>query len=53
MAWDTDRKAVSTPDWIRKLYPAEERTHEIRNYGHDCVQRAGEMMFIPKKWLLM
>ena len=50
MAWDADRKAVSTPDWIRKLYPNEERMYEIRNYGHDCVQRAGEMMFIPNKW---
>ena len=26
---------------------------EIRAHGHDCVQRAGELMFVPNRWLHM
>jgi hypothetical protein len=48
--WD-DPVLVSTPEWIRTLYPHPERQAEMRGYGHDCVQHAGEMMFVPKRWL--
>lgn len=44
---------LSTPDWIRLLYPIEERMYEIRNFGHDCVQRAGEMIYVPRAWAHM
>ena len=40
-------------EWIRTLYPHPERMEEIRTYGHDCVQRAGDMLYIPEKWLHM
>lgn len=48
--WDNP-KLVSTPEWIRTLYPHPERQAELRGYGHDCVQCAGEMMFVPRRWL--
>lgn len=48
--WD-DPVLVSTPEWIRTLYPHPERQAELRAYGHDCVQHAGEMMFVPRRWL--
>ena len=48
--WDNP-VLLSTPDWIRQLYPHPERKAELRGYGHDCIQRAGEMMFVPKRWL--
>merc|ERR1711957_1038135 len=25
----------------------------IRAHGHDCVQHAGEMLFVPRKWMHM
>jgi hypothetical protein len=42
---------VSTNEWIRTLMPHPERMAELRAHGHDCVQRAGEMMFVPKRWM--
>eukprot|EP00970_Alexandrium_tamarense_P015172 scaffold4764_cov169-Alexandrium_tamarense.AAC.5 len=50
--WDT-RALLSSPEWIRQLYPEPERMDEIRAHGHDCVQRAGELMFVPNRWLHM
>lgn len=44
---------LTTPEWIRKLYHMNERMYEIRNHGHDCVQRAGEMIYVPKGWAHM
>ncbi|KAL7532791.1 hypothetical protein ACHAWF_004245 [Thalassiosira exigua] len=43
----------ASPDWIRTLYHDPERKREIRNHGHDCIQHAGEMMFVPRQWLHM
>jgi len=40
-------------EWIRTLYPLPERRDEIRNHGHDCIQHAGEMMFVPEGWMHM
>eukprot|EP00804_Cyclotella_cryptica_P020020 CCRYP_007896-RC/>CCRYP_007896-RC protein AED:0.39 eAED:0.39 QI:341/1/1/1/1/1/3/411/445 len=50
--WDNP-VLVSSPQWIRELYPNPERIAELRAHGHDCVQRAGEMMFVPRRWLHM
>ncbi|KAL7467087.1 hypothetical protein ACHAXS_007352 [Conticribra weissflogii] len=50
--WDT-KELLTGAEWIRQLYPHPERKEEIRNYGHDCVQRAGEMMFVPERWMHM
>jgi len=44
---------LSTPNWFRELYNKNERQEEIRNYGHDCVQRAGEMLYVPRGWAHM
>lgn len=44
---------LTTPEWIRRLYNVDERMDEIRNYGHDCVQRAGELLYVPKGWAHM
>ncbi len=44
---------LNTPDWIRHLYHKDERLDEIRNYGHDCVQRAGELIYVPRGWAHM
>eukprot|EP00571_Detonula_confervacea_P002185 CAMPEP_0172326870 /NCGR_PEP_ID=MMETSP1058-20130122/57864_1 /TAXON_ID=83371 /ORGANISM="Detonula confervacea, Strain CCMP 353" /LENGTH=331 /DNA_ID=CAMNT_0013043765 /DNA_START=102 /DNA_END=1097 /DNA_ORIENTATION=- len=44
---------LTTSEWIRKLYHMDERMDEIRNYGHDCVQRAGEMIYVPRGWAHM
>lgn len=43
----------STSQWIRTLYHKDERLEEIRNYGHDCIQRAGDMIYVPKGWAHM
>ena len=40
-------------EWIRQLYDDPVRKSEIRNYGHDCIQHAGEMMFVPRSWMHM
>ena len=44
---------VTSAEWIRRLYPEPERTEEIRTYGHDCIQRAGYLMFVPHRWMHM
>lgn len=44
---------LTSPNWIRELYHKNERMHEIRNHGHDCVQRAGEMLYVPRGWAHM
>ena len=38
-------------EWIRQLYPVPERKAEIRAHGHDCIQQAGDLMYVPKQWL--
>eukprot|EP01082_Thalassiosira_pseudonana_P011562 g10219.t1 g10219 contig4:1458046-1459257(-) len=40
-------------DWIRKLYDVDERKEELRTFGHDCIQRAGEMIYVPSGWAHM
>jgi hypothetical protein len=40
----------TTSEWIRNLYHKDERMDEIRNYGADCVQRAGDLIYIPSGW---
>lgn len=44
---------ITGAEWIRRLYPEPDRTYEIRNYGHDCIQHAGEMMFVPHRYMHM
>ena len=44
---------LSSPEWIRQLYHDPVRTSELRAYGHDCIQHAGEMMFVPRQWMHM
>ena len=51
--WASGQKQISGADWIRRLYPEPEREYEIRNYGHDCIQHAGQMMFVPERWMHM
>lgn len=51
--WTNDGMHVSGAEWIRRLYPEPERTYEIRHHGHDCVQHAGQMMFVPRGWMHM
>jgi oxalate decarboxylase/phosphoglucose isomerase-like protein (cupin superfamily) len=26
---------------------------EIRNYGHDCIQHAGDLIYVPDQWAHM
>lgn len=42
---------LSSPEWIKYLYPSPERKEEIRAHGHDCIQKAGELMFVPRRWM--
>ena len=51
--WANNQKQITGADWIRRLYPEPEREYEIRNYGHDCIQGAGQMMFVPERWMHM
>ena len=44
---------LPTPEWIRQLYPDPFRQREIHEHGHDCIQNAGEMMFVPRRWMHM
>eukprot|EP00579_Thalassiosira_antarctica_P000628 CAMPEP_0201867376 /NCGR_PEP_ID=MMETSP0902-20130614/1622_1 /ASSEMBLY_ACC=CAM_ASM_000551 /TAXON_ID=420261 /ORGANISM="Thalassiosira antarctica, Strain CCMP982" /LENGTH=394 /DNA_ID=CAMNT_0048392519 /DNA_START=49 /DNA_END=1233 /DNA_ORIENTATION=+ len=44
---------LSSAEWIRQLYSSPERMYEMRTHGHDCIQHAGEMMFVPRKWMHM
>lgn len=46
-------KVLTTPDWIRKMYTSKERIREIRHHGHDCVQHAGDMLYVPRQWAHM
>lgn len=48
-----NRTHVTGAEWIRRLYPEPERRAEIRRHGHDCVQREGDMMFVPHRWMHM
>lgn len=41
------------PHWIKTLYHKNERMEEIRNYGHDCIQHAGDMIYVPDQWAHM
>ena len=50
---EDDREHITSAEWIRRLYPEPDRKSEIRNYGHDCIQHAGEMMFVPHRWMHM
>ena len=40
-------------EWIKQLYPDPERMEEIRAHGHDCIQHAGELMYVPERWMHM
>jgi hypothetical protein len=51
--WANNYLHVTGAEWIRRLYPDVARQYEIRNHGHDCIQHAGQMMFIPHKWMHM
>ena len=50
---EEDADILSSVEWLRQLYPDPERTYEIRNHGYDCIQHAGEMMFVPRQWMHM
>ncbi len=50
--WANDAH-VTGADWIRRLYPEPDRKREIRDHGMDCIQHAGEMMFVPHRWMHM
>jgi hypothetical protein len=41
------------PLWIKTLYHKNERLEEIRNYGHDCIQHAGDLIYVPDQWAHM
>ena len=41
------------PLWIKTLYHKNERMEEIRTYGHDCIQHAGDMIYVPDQWAHM
>jgi len=55
--WDhkvsQNNEHITGAEWIRHLYPEPDREYEIRNFGHDCIQHAGEMMFVPHRWMHM
>lgn len=44
---------LTSSNWIRELYQKDERMFEIRHHGHDCLQRAGELLFVPRGWAHM
>jgi hypothetical protein len=44
---------LTSPNWLRELYHKDERLDEIRNHGHDCVQRAGDLLYVPHGWAHM
>ena len=52
-ARDPDGHQFRGHEWIRELLPDEMRQYEIINHGYDCIQRAGEMMFVPERWMHM
>jgi hypothetical protein len=51
--WANGDSHVAGAEWLRRLYPEPEREYEIRNHGHECIQHAGQMMFIPRRWMHM
>lgn len=50
--WENEAH-VTGAEWLRRLYPEPDRKREIREYGADCIQHAGEMMFVPHRWMHM
>ena len=44
---DDNGEIMPAAEWIRTLPKYPDRVEEIKANGHDCIQRAGEMMFIP------
>jgi len=52
-ARDPDGHQYRGHEWIQELLPSKMRQYEIINYGYDCIQRAGEMMFVPERWMHM
>ncbi|KAL7554042.1 hypothetical protein ACHAWF_018397 [Thalassiosira exigua] len=38
---------VPAREWIRTLHSHPERMEEIEAHGHDCIQHAGDMLFVP------
>lgn len=44
---DDNGEIMPAAEWIRTLPKHPDRVDEISRNGHDCIQRAGEMMFIP------
>lgn len=50
---DADDVHPPAHEWIRNLYPRDGRRDEIRRHRHDCVVRAGDMMFVPGAWMHM
>ena len=54
IAFDIENPVQPTgPQWIKTLYHKNERMEEIRNYGHDCIQHAGDMIYVPDQWAHM
>jgi len=39
-------KEATAAEWIRTLPQHPERIQEIKTNGHDCIQYAGEVMFV-------
>ena len=46
-----EEEILSSQEWIRQLYDDPVRKSEIRAHGHDCIQHAGELMFVPRSWM--
>ena len=44
---------LDSANWIRNLYHKDDREEEIRTHGHDCIQRAGDLMYVPRGWAHM
>ena len=44
---DENGEVITAAEWIRTLPQHPKRIQEIKTNGHDCIQHAGEMMFIP------
>lgn len=44
---------LDSANWIRNLYHKDDRKEEIRTHGHDCIQRAGDLMYVPRGWAHM
>ena len=46
-----EEEILSSQEWIRQLYDDPVRKSEIRAHGHDCIQHAGELMFVLRSWM--